>query len=77
MIKQSFLNTLKGKDEQDAKDACWDNEHLVRVIPNGMANIALAYGNTVLLWIDEGGYVAEATAGDGLELEDDVLSQST
>jgi hypothetical protein len=42
-----------------------------------MANIALAYGNTVLLWIDEGGYVAEATAGDGLELEDDVLSQST
>ena len=72
MIKQSFLNTLKGLSEDAAKEICWANELAAYVIPNGMASIMIARGNTVMLWLDADDNVKEATAGDGLELEDDL-----
>lgn len=68
-MRQSFLDSLKGMSASKAREAAQKAGHLVTEIPDGMAAAAVAYPNTVILWLDECENVARATAGDPLEVK--------
>jgi hypothetical protein len=71
MIKQSFLNSLKGLPSDVAEEMCKAAGFRTRTIPNGMASILLAFPNTIMLWLATGDKMVEtAQAGDGWELNE-------
>lgn len=72
MIKQSFLDSIKGLELVTAEKLCELHGYKTRVMEHGVASIMLAFPDTVELWLDETNTkVATASAGDGLELEKD------
>lgn len=69
MIKQSFLNFLKGLRIDLAVDLVENAGYTHYVVPENVKAISLqSRPNTIVLW-QENNNVRTATAGDGLELD--------
>ena len=72
MIKQSFLNSLEGLPVDVAEEMCKAAGYDTRTMEHGVASILLAFPDTVMLWLGKDDKTVEtASAGDGLELDDD------
>lgn len=72
MIEMSFLNKLVGLDLEVAKTKC--SRHGLKSMPvaNGVATTMIARPKTVVIYLDETNKVVRASAGDGLELLNDL-----
>lgn len=72
MIKQTFLDSLKGVNLTVAQAKVLAAGHQVELVPEEAMAITLqARPNTVILW-QKNGKVSFAEAGDGLELDQDI-----
>lgn len=67
-MKQSLLDSLKDLTSREAEAVVLGEGLDVMVVENGDAIAAVAMPQTVVLWLDSTGLVANATAGDPLEL---------
>ena len=70
MIKQSFLDTLKGLPLDVAEEACHKLGYETNKVPEGVAITLIARPNTIILWHKKN-VVTGTMPGDGLELEED------
>jgi hypothetical protein len=68
VIKNSFLRNLVDMTVIEAQNECLEKGHSFKTYPNGTIIPSIAYGNTVLLF-QENGKVASAQASDPLEVE--------
>jgi hypothetical protein len=70
MIKQSFLNSLKGLPVTTAEEMVKSMQLTAYVVPEGVHAIPLiAMPNTVVLW-QKNGKVVVANGGDGVEVDE-------
>lgn len=68
-MKKSLLETLKGMSVSKARQVAEASGHLVMEVPEGVVLAAVAFPNTVVLWMRDDGTVGDVTAGDPLELK--------
>jgi hypothetical protein len=71
-MKQSFLNSLKGLEKEQAEALVESEDLIARSVPKGVAITREVKPNTVLLWLDEYNTVRQATWGEGLAEDDTV-----
>jgi hypothetical protein len=71
MIKQSFLNSLKGLELALAHELCHLKGHQTEEVFYRHAITLQARPNTVILFFNDKEIVTGTMAGDGLDLEED------
>lgn len=67
-MKQALLDSLKDLTAREAEAVVLSEGFESMVVENGDAIAAVAMPKTIVLWLDSNSVVANATAGDPLEL---------